>query len=248
MCRSANSHAPACALFVTVLLGLIASEAQAAKGKISIENCGSTKVKLCVYDKSDISLLVENTSVELAPGEWSTHVGCSTNGGCKVKVVKSGAGCPSTTHETSIADATTLGEYAYRFNGKSFDKVSDDRAYFDQEQNRVCPGAPANLSFSVLNCTGGKLSVCVYKDDDLKQSSSMIQGETATLGCGKPDACKVIVGNCPLKFPKAVTYTLSAAAYTVTRRQSPPGTFSFARTSDEVKYFETNKHSCPAAP
>lgn len=239
--------APALALAVALALSLTAAAAEAAKGKISVENCGTSKIKLCIYDKTDVSLLVENKTVELAPGEWSTHVGCSSNGGCKVKVVKAGASCVSTTHETSIADATTLGEYAYRFNGASFDKASDDRAFFDNAGNRVCPGTPANLSFSALNCTGGSLTLCTYKDGDLKASSSMKAGVSTTLGCGKPDACTVIVGNCPLKLPQAVTYTLAAAAYNVTRRQSPPGTFSFSRVSSEVNYFSNGKGSCPPA-
>lgn len=233
------------ALFLSILIGLTAAQAEAAKGKLSVLNCGSAKVKLCVYDKTDISLLSENRSVELAPGEWTSHVGCSTNGGCKVKVVKSGAGCVNTTHETSIADAKTLDEVSYRFNGSSFDKASDDRAYFDNAANRVCAGTPKNIQFSALNCTGGSLTLCVYIDGDLTRSSSMNDGVSATFNCGKPDACTVTAGNCPLKQPKTVTYTLSAAAYTVTRRQSPPGVLSFARTSDDVNYFESGKASCP---
>lgn len=234
------------ALVLSILLGLTATPAEAAKGKLSVLNCGSAKVKLCVYNKTDISLLTENRSVELGPGEWSSHVGCETDGGCKVKVVQSGAGCVSTTHETSIADATTLGEFSYRFDGSSFDKASDDRAYFDNAANRVCAGTPKNIQFAALNCTGGSLTLCVYKDGDLTRSSSMNAGASATFNCGKPDACTVTAGTCALKQPKAVTYTLSAAAYTVTRRQSPPGTLSFTRTSDDVSHFDSGKASCPA--
>lgn len=235
------------ALFLSILIGLTAGPAQAAKGKLSVLNCGSAKVKLCVYDKTDISLLSENRSVELAPGEWSSHVACSTNGGCKVKVVKPGAGCVNTTHETSIADAKMLDEVSYRFNGSSFDKASDDRAYFDNAANRVCAGAPKNSQFSALNCTGGSLTLCVYKDGDLIRSSSMAAGVASTFNCGTPDSCTVTAGNCELKQPKNVTYTLSTAAYTVARRQSPPGVLSFTRASDDVKYFESGKASCPAA-
>lgn len=234
-------------LLLSIFFGLTAARAEAAKGKMSVLNCGSKKVKLCVYNKTDVSLLTDNRTVELGPGEWTSHVGCSTDGGCKVKVVASGGSCVTTSHETAIADAKTLDEVSYRFNGSSFDKVSDDRAYFDNAANRVCPGTPTNLSFSALNCTGGSLSICVYADGDLTRSTAMRDGISDTFGCGKPDACTVIVGSCPLKQPKAVTYTLSAAAYTVTRRQSPPGTFSFARASDDVKFFESGKASCPAA-
>lgn len=240
-------HASKLVLALSIVLGFSSAPAEAAKGKLSVLNCGTSKVKLCVYDKTDVSLLSENRSVELAPGEWTTHVGCSTDGGCKVKVVKSGSGCVSTAHETSIADAKTLGEYSYRFDGSSMEKVSDDRAYFDNAANRVCPGTPANISFSALNCTGGWLTLCVYKDGDLTRSSAMSAGGASTLGCGKPDACTVTAGTCEPKQPRTVTYTLSAGAYTVTRRQSPPGVLSFARASDQVSYFDGGKVSCPAA-
>lgn len=247
MYQSSVSATHKFALLLSILFGLTAAKAEAAKGKLSVLNCGSKKVKLCVYDKTDISLLSENRSVELDPGEWTSKVGCSTDGGCKVKVVQSGAGCVSTSHETSIADAKTLDEVSYRFNGSSFDKVSDDRAYFDNAANQVCPGTPRNISFSALNCTGGSLSICVYVDGDLTRSAALRDGGSETFGCGKPDACTVIIGSCPLKQPKAVTYTLSTAAYTVTRRKDPPGTFSFTRASDDVKVFDSGKASCPAA-
>jgi hypothetical protein len=234
------------ALVVSIVFALAGGPAGAAKGKLSVLNCGPTKVKLCVFDKTDISLLSENRSVELGPGEWSTKVGCSTNGGCKVKVVKSGSGCINTSHETSIADAKTLDEVAYRFNGSSFDKVSDDRAYFDSAANRVCPGTPANIQFAALNCTGGSLSLCVYKDGSLIRAAALSVGASSTFSCGKPDACTVTAGNCTATLQKTVTYTVSAGAYTVTRRQSLPGVLSFARASDDVNHFENVKVSCPA--
>jgi hypothetical protein len=241
------------AVFAAATACLAASQAAAGKGRLSVLNCGE-KAKLCVYDKSDVGLLVEKRSLTLGTGDYTTSVSCGTNGGCKVKAVKPGAICTSTNHETVVAAAKTLDEAAYRLtkgeSGASFDKVSNDRAHFDTEANRQCSNKPL-LRFSLLNCLGRDAQVCVYDRSKLRYHVFSHSGYSADANCGNPDTCTVTVGGsgpCASDQPKGGTVsTLTAAgSYWMQMRKTMSSNVpSFVKASDTLDYF-TRSRACPA--
>lgn len=132
---------PVRALVLTLaVLALGPGRAAAAKGRAVLLNCVG-KVRLCVYDKSDVIMKYPASVGDSQEGVIT--VTCNSDGGCKVKVQRAGSTCTAANDETSIVGATTLDEAAYRLRKDgpdhyTFDKMSNDQAYFDGGKHRSC--------------------------------------------------------------------------------------------------------------
>lgn len=169
---------------VLLLFGLAPPVAWAAKGKIAVQNCAGQKVKLCTYDKTDTVLTIEYASGVVEDRDFSTHVKCSTNGGCRVKVMTSTASCTATDHQTQLASATFLEEKAYWLvksgDGFRFVEASGDRAYFDDPKHQTCGFAKVGESCS--------------KNDDCREGSCFLGGKKTGVCC--QSACNAACQTC----------------------------------------------------
>jgi len=225
----------------------------AAKSKPGFRNCTGDRVRICAYDKTDIVYVFNRSELTLSSGEFG-NVLCDSNSGCRVAVLPSSENCTKDTVKFDISTTHDDAYYIKKTSGGAYDldKASGDPRFFDRPENQKCPGDAnkPDLSFSVFNCAGRKLNMCVYNNSQLKASLVLLSGD-ATLPCGNPNSCTIIfLDSCPQEQPKNNTLTLrERAAYWVTWQKSILSPYQFTKASSDVNFFKKSENKqCPSQP